>query len=517
MKLCHNFRKFKLKGEKMRTIGFLAEKSCPNKVEKTINLAPNYTHAMIIGATGAGKTSSAIMPILEDRISKNHGILMFDYKGEEHKKVKFLAKKFNRLEDVVMINLPWGKSINIINECNTETFVKLLEDKCFTSNGNEFWSKFASGYLKSVLDVSNSKERLIKTLTEQGLDLFTKPEINFKMITNILSSAENFKDFCLQIKEFKDAINFCDFKKYANDLPTDEAGVNFLVSINNPLKEFLKISDTFLEQNRSFYDEKLKYDDSLYVFKKNLPAMLSVINRYANNDFINQLDEKTIFEMLNEGKIVVINTTNFNDTILSVLLGGVLENSAKRKAFKELNPISLFIDEAQKVLSPDMDLHTDVLREAKVEVILSFQNEHLLINKIGKDEYFALKQNLVSKFIFKSEIQSYYEDAKDFETFECFDGNDVFMAKPIFIGDDELNLVEYEYQRLNKVMKNFAAHINSSDKFLVYNHALFEKDSKFYLFCLKNKTIIDEVDFISWADYMRIKRSLKTGFGFMKS
>lgn len=76
----------------MKTIGFLSNNIQSKKKEKFIKLATDYTHAMILGVTGSGKTSSAILPILEDRISKNHGILIFDYKGEEHKKVKYLAK-----------------------------------------------------------------------------------------------------------------------------------------------------------------------------------------------------------------------------------------------------------------------------------------------------------------------------------------------------------------------------------------------------------------------------------------
>lgn len=39
-------------------------------VEQTINLPLDFRHAMIVGETGCGKTTSAILPILNNRIQK---------------------------------------------------------------------------------------------------------------------------------------------------------------------------------------------------------------------------------------------------------------------------------------------------------------------------------------------------------------------------------------------------------------------------------------------------------------
>lgn len=490
----------------MKPIGFLSNNIQSKKKEKFIKLATDYTHAMILGVTGSGKTSSAILPILEDRISKNHGILIFDYKGEEHKKVKYLAKKYNRLKDVVMLNIPWGRTLNIIDECNTKIFLSLIEDKYLSSKGNDFWSKYAIGYVNSVLDILISREKLIKTLVGQGMLDFKPCEITMKQVTNYLSSEDDYRNFCLEIKRFRDIMDKYDFKSYVKRFRNREKIINFLVNIKYPLESFLNNSKLFLEQNKTFLNDSFLQSDEKTMFKRNLPGIISVLNKYANNEYLNKLDEKTLFDMLNDGNIVVLNTENLDDTILSVLLSGVLENSTKRKVFGKLNPISLFIDEAQKVLSPDTELYADVLREAKVEITLSFQNEHLLIEKIGDVKYTALKQNLVYKFIFKSEIQDYCQEAKDFDTFECFDGKDIFKAKPIFINDDELNLAEYEYQKLNEVIKNFAANIHSSNKYLIYNQSLFEKDNKFAVFDLKQKNIIDHTCFISRDDYSDIER-----------
>ena len=76
--------------------------------EGAIHIHKDFTHAMITGQTGCGKTTSAILPIMDDRIKSGYGLLTFDYKGGEHFKIKYLVKKHKRLKDVVMINVPWG-------------------------------------------------------------------------------------------------------------------------------------------------------------------------------------------------------------------------------------------------------------------------------------------------------------------------------------------------------------------------------------------------------------------------
>lgn len=66
-----------------------------------------FTHSLCIGQTGSGKTTSFIYPNLLERMKLNHGILIFDIKGNEHLAVKSLAKEAGRLDDVLEIGKPW--------------------------------------------------------------------------------------------------------------------------------------------------------------------------------------------------------------------------------------------------------------------------------------------------------------------------------------------------------------------------------------------------------------------------
>ena len=105
-------------------------KSCSQiEKESAIHIDKDFTHAMITGQTGCGKTTSAILPIMDDRIKSKHGLLIFDYKGGEHFKIKYLAKKHKRLKDVVMINVPWGERINITAEASEKLLQNFFQVK----------------------------------------------------------------------------------------------------------------------------------------------------------------------------------------------------------------------------------------------------------------------------------------------------------------------------------------------------------------------------------------------------
>lgn len=79
------------------------------KYVKSIEVPKDFTNAIFFGRTGSGKTTGAILPIVEDRIKSDYGILIYDFKGNLHLQVKYLANKYNRLDDVIEIGKPWGK------------------------------------------------------------------------------------------------------------------------------------------------------------------------------------------------------------------------------------------------------------------------------------------------------------------------------------------------------------------------------------------------------------------------
>ncbi|ASM37020.1 type IV secretory system conjugative DNA transfer family protein [Campylobacter sputorum] len=118
---------------------------------RELRIDADFTHAMIVGQTGCGKTTSAILPLMNERIKAGHGLLVFDYKGGEHQKVKFLAKKHNRLNDVVMINVPWGEKIDVAQEANEKLLRNFMKKAFSADKDGDFWSNMATNIATNSL------------------------------------------------------------------------------------------------------------------------------------------------------------------------------------------------------------------------------------------------------------------------------------------------------------------------------------------------------------------------------
>jgi hypothetical protein len=111
-----------------------------------------------------------------------------------------------------------------------------------------------------------------------------------------------------------------------------------------------------------------------------LQCLDNTIASYVKKDYIN-INECTIAELMQSNAIVIIDTQSFGDDIMKLLLESILKKAVMRLRVGTHKPMSVFIDEANRVLSSSIDLHNDVLREASVELILAIQNEEQMINK----------------------------------------------------------------------------------------------------------------------------------------
>ena len=89
-----------------------------------------YQNFLITGTIGSGKTSSAMYPITQQLIeyncgnnSKKIGMLVLDVKGNYYKKVQEYAKKYNRLNDIVVIELGGKYKYNPLDKPNVKASV----------------------------------------------------------------------------------------------------------------------------------------------------------------------------------------------------------------------------------------------------------------------------------------------------------------------------------------------------------------------------------------------------------
>lgn len=182
---------------------------------------------------------------------------------------------------------------------------------------------------------------------------------------------------------------------------------------------------------------------------------------------------------MDNNAIIIVDTQSFSDDVLKLFFESLLKKAVKRLRTGTNKPMSVFIDEANRVLHASMDIHADVLREASVELILAIQNEEQMINKFSLTVWESIKHNIKHQYFIDLEHRISYR------------GNDELMkTKPIEIEPDVLLEAEYAYYGLEKnkemIKKHFLgkSDILLNDFIVIYDLDLFESESTI---CIKNR------------------------------
>jgi len=161
----------------MEPIGFLKPKENKPSFAVKQSLAAIFSlenlrkHSMVVGETGSGKTSGVLLPAVERILSKdkNAGVFIIDYKGNLSKKIKALAKKYGRLEDIEEIGTIWGRKINPLADMTPEELENFMLGRDPLVN-DSFWIKNAINILvpgfKLILALNELVE-FVKSIDEE--------------------------------------------------------------------------------------------------------------------------------------------------------------------------------------------------------------------------------------------------------------------------------------------------------------------------------------------------------------
>lgn len=481
----------------MDSIGFINTHSTTEKKESDSQIVPlNFTHSVAIGETGSGKTTNYIYPNLKDRIKRGHGILLYDYKGKEHLVAKKLAYEHGRLDDVVEINKPWGASINLLKFMSFSEISKFLKDLQGRMI-DVYWSNFAANISLPIIKIAAAydefeklgmrinKEEYIKFFSSseyqvEGLEEYRDSGFCGKSITSVIKSSESlstFKNFiglALKLEERCASFIYHLSKNYKLDSEIKE-----LIRLAKKVEKAIHSSKPILQKFADLDPDRA--DDQKSRILQNYFQCILSYSDIGLNEMLNS-DEHDIPSLLEDGKIVILNLQSFHEEALSHITDSTLKELSKRVTKSEKRPISVFVDEAQKVVSRGSTLYSDVLREAEVELFLSFQNPSLMIERLeGLSSFMALMGNLVSKFYFKS--SSYTEEfdplqnaSVDNEIGEFIDGSSGRKTKgqPIIFTPQELLNIEYLYQKRVDVQSLYFKR-KKKDVIVIHDQSLYEK------------------------------------------
>lgn len=324
-----------------------------------------FQNILITGSIGTGKTQAAIYPMLETLIKYKHknddekiAFLILDVKGNLFDKVFEISKKYKREKDIIKIDLSMEEKYNPLDKENLKPHV--LADR-----------------LKTVL-------KLFSPETSESYWLDKVEQLILEVIKYIRIYNDNYVDFNELYKIIFDEnyyyIKKKDIKKkiYSN-LLTKEEIYNLNTFFNFFEQEFLKM------------DER-----NIGIIKSELSRIINIFisDYHINRTFCPKKEEitfKGFNEVINKGKIVVLNMNISENSIISKIIATYLKLDFQTEVMRRLqnntnNRISAFIcDEYQEYVSKiDANFYSQS-REAKCINIIATQSYSSLKNTL-KDE-----------------------------------------------------------------------------------------------------------------------------------
>lgn len=429
-------------------------------------VAENFTNAICFGQTGSGKTTSFVLPNIKNRIAMGHGVLIYDFKGNIHLHVKKIVEELGISKNIHEIGKPWGRKIDLLDGISSRG-IEALFDASGSKHHDTYWSNSARDLFENLYKLITFINITLEQL--EPIETFKHDSYipTIKNIYRFIHSPEALVKFFVSVRKLKLHIE----KAIANYLMenVDDNTLNDTKHLNILLNNLENINKYF-ELLAEYHEMKSNGETS----GKN--GVLNVLNstfiNIAENDYFSE-NSFDIVSSLDHGDVVIINVQDMNNSVLNMLNTTIYQKLYARTSLKHKKPITIFIDEAQKVLSPNYIPDVDICRENKFEYIFATQDKSLLENLLGEDTVYALLRNIVEQYTFKT------TDKEDTSTtlypFEYLNliNNVRRFAEPVFYTDDELFEVEFKY--LNSVNAFSLVDITSEQDFIIkYNHALIQ-------------------------------------------
>ena len=352
-----------------------------------------FQNILVTGTIGTGKTSSAMYPFTEQLISyansnfsEKFSMLILDVKGNYYKQVEKYCKTYNRLQDLIVIDLKNEVKYNPLDKPNLKASIlanrlKTILTLFSPNNSESFWLDKAEQILCEAIKFCR---------------LYNNNYVTFSELHNLITVPDYFSKKLEIVKE-----NF-----FSGDLSKEDA-YHLLSCIN-------------------FFEKEFKALDS-----RTLSILKSEITRITNS-FISDIDVLNTFsppkkditfdgfsDVLKNGKIVVLNMNISEYRNLSKIIAAYLKLDFQTDVMLNLASgyiprISVFISDEyhEYVTATDADFFAQS-REAKCINIVATQSYTSLLNTINnKYTVNAITQNLINKLWYRTDDILTIEEAQ---------------------------------------------------------------------------------------------------------
>lgn len=351
-----------------------------------------FQNLLVTGTIGTGKTSSSMYPFAKQLIKykadneyEKLGMLILDVKGNFYKQIKEYAEKYNRLEDLHVIELGGNTMYNPLDKPNLKPSVlanrlKTILTLFSPNNSESYWLDKAEEVLTECIKLCRLYNNGYVTFTEIH-KLVNSPNYYNEKVSIL---RELFKSGKLNHSEIYDLHSALTF--FENEYKTLDSRVLSILK-----SEITRMTNTFI----SDYD---------------------ILNTFCpKKEFINFTGFK---EVLEDGKIVVLNMNIAVFKNLSKIIAAYLKLDFQSEVLAQLSnghvkPSVFICDEFHEyVTTTDSDFFAQS-REAKCINIVATQSYTSILNTL-KDQYATrtIIQNLINKLWYRTDDTFTIEDAQ---------------------------------------------------------------------------------------------------------
>lgn len=353
-----------------------------------------YQNILITGTIGTGKTTSAMYPFTKQLIKYNAddnfkklGMLILDVKGNYYKQVKTYAKEYDRLDDLIIIDLSQNIKYNPLDKPKLKASVlahrlKTILTLFSVNNSDSYWLDKAEQVLAECIKICRLYNNGYVTFVELH-KLITSQEYYFSKLSDLRAVFQSGTMSKEDIYNLNSAIEF-----YENEFTQLDSRVLSILR-----SEVTRITNTFISDYNIL------------------------------NTFCPERKDLTFYgfdEVIQNGKIVVLNMNIAEYKNLAKIMAAYLKLDFQAEILLQLTQnaqdirTTCFIcDEYHEyVTSTDSDFFAQS-REAKCINIVATQSYTSLLNTL-KDQYSVkvIIQNLINKLWFRTDDIFTIEDAQ---------------------------------------------------------------------------------------------------------
>lgn len=343
-----------------------------------------YQNVLVTGTIGSGKTSSLLYPALKQLISFNSennqsklSMLILDVKGNFYRQVLAYANQFNRLDDVIIIELNGKHTYNPLDKPNLKphilanrlvTILSLFN----TNHSDSYWLDKSEQILTECIKLCRLYNNNYVTFIEIHKLIMNRKYYNDK-IAFLKNKFLNKELSNLEIYNLSTIIDF-----FENEFFSLDSKVSSILK-----SEISRITNVFISDS-------------------------DVLNTFCPPQ--NKITFHGFTEAITTGKIIVLNMNISEYTILSKIIAAYLKLDFQSEVLSSLasnntcRTTCFLSDEYHEyVTSTDANFFAQS-RESKCINILATQSYTSLLNTL-KDESATkvIIQNLVNKFWFRTD------------------------------------------------------------------------------------------------------------------